>query len=165
MSEEKVATENGMESAQSTANFAIQRIYTKDISFETPNTPQIFQKEWKPEISMEINSTPIELAENVYEVSLTVTLTAKVENDIAYLCEVKQAGIFSVSGLEGTQLAHCLQAYCPTILFPYVRECISSIVAKGSFPAMMLSPINFDALFMDRLQQAETAEQNKVELQ
>lgn len=166
MAEEQVATGN-TETNQQETNFAIQRVYIKDVSFETPNTPQVFQQEWKPEVSIELDCQPKEIAESVYEVVLRLTVTAKLEGDtIAYLCEVKQAGIFTIVGLEGNQLAHCLNAYCPTILFPYAREAISSLVAKGSFPAMVLAPINFDALFMDRLQQTQaTADKAPEELQ
>src|SRR5699024_5811213 len=113
----------------------------------------IFQQEWKPEVAMEINISAEQLNDAVYEVCLRVTLTSKLEEEVAFLCEVKQAGIFTVEGLEGNQLAHCLQAYCPTILFPYARECVASLINRGSFPPVNLAPINFEALFMEHLQQ------------
>ncbi|WP_337235991.1 protein-export chaperone SecB, partial [Vibrio cholerae] len=89
------------------------------------------------------------LAENVYEVILRVTVTATMDNETAFLCEVQQAGIFTVEGIEGTQLAHCLGAYCPNVLFPYARECITNLVSRGTFPQLNLAPVNFDALFMN----------------
>ncbi|WP_376780849.1 protein-export chaperone SecB, partial [Mixta calida] len=109
-------------------SFQIQRIYTKDISFEAPNAPQVFQKEWEPEVKLDLDTASSQLAEGVFEVVLRVTVTASVGTDTAFLCEVQQAGIFTISGIEGTQMAHCLGAYCPNILFPYARECITSLV-------------------------------------
>ena len=133
--------------------FQIQRIYTKDISFEAPNAPQIFQKEWQPEVKLDLDTASSQLADDIYEVVLRVTVTATLNDETAFLCEVQQAGIFSVGGIEGTQLAHCLGAYCPNILFPYARESITSLVSRGTFPQLNLAPINFDALFMNYLQQ------------
>ncbi|RWR03207.1 preprotein translocase subunit SecB [[Pantoea] beijingensis] len=141
------------EQNSSEMSFQIQRIYTKDISFEAPNAPQVFQKEWEPEVKLDLDTASNQLADDVFEVVLRVTVTATVENDTAFLCEVQQAGIFSISGIEGNQMAHCLGAYCPNILFPYARECITSLVSRGTFPQLNLAPVNFDALFMNYLQQ------------
>lgn len=141
--------------------FAIQRIYIKDVSFETPNTPQIFPKEWKPEVNLELNSSSQLLSENVYEVSLRITLTTKTNDEVAYICEVTQAGIFSIVGFSGNQLQHCLGAYCPNILFPYARETISSLVNKGTFQPINLEPVNFDVLFMNYLQQQQAQQESE----
>ncbi|NIF24123.1 protein-export chaperone SecB [Candidatus Pantoea multigeneris] len=138
--------------------FQIQRVYTKDISFEAPNAPQVFQKEWEPEVKLDLDTASSQLADDVFEVVLRVTVTASVGEDTAFLCEVQQAGIFSISGIEGNQMAHCLGAYCPNILFPYARECITSLVSRGTFPQLNLAPVNFDALFMNYLQQQQGAE-------
>ncbi|MBT0727403.1 protein-export chaperone SecB [Rosenbergiella australiborealis] len=138
--------------------FQIQRVYTKDISFEAPNAPQIFQKEWEPDIKLDLDTGSTQLSEGIYEVVLRVTVTATVGDDTAFLCEVQQAGIFTISGIEGSQMAHCLGAYCPNILFPYARECISALVSRGTFPQLNLAPVNFDALFMNYLQQQEGGE-------
>lgn len=138
--------------------FQIQRIYTKDISFEAPKSPYVFQKEWKPEIKLDLDTGSTKLGDNVFEVTLRVTATAILEGETAFLCEVQQAGIFSIEGIEGNQLAHCLGAYCPNILFPYARECITSLAARGTFPQLNISPVNFDSLFMNYLQQQ--AQQN-----
>ena len=135
--------------------FQIQRIYTKDISFEAPNAPQVFQKEWQPEVKLDLDTSSNTLAENVYEVILRVTVTATMEEETAFLCEVQQAGIFTVEGIEGTQLAHCLGAYCPNVLYPYARECITNLEGRGTFPQLNLAPVNFDALFMNYLQQQQ----------
>ncbi len=133
--------------------FQIQRVYTKDVSFEAPNAPQVFQKEWEPEVKLDLDTASSQLADEVFEVVLRVTVTASVGEETAFLCEVQQAGIFTISGIEGTQMPHCLGAYCPNILFPYARECITSLVSHGTFPQLNLAPVNFDALFMNYLQQ------------
>ncbi|MBM7038277.1 preprotein translocase subunit SecB [Vibrio sp. qd031] len=137
---------------QDNQNFTIQRIFLKDVSFETPNSPEIFQKEWQPDVNLDLDTKSRELGENVYEVILRLTVTVKNDNDTAFLCEVQQGGIFSAEGMEAGQLAHCLGAFCPNILFPYARETISSLVVKGTFPQLNLAPVNFDALFMNYLQ-------------
>ncbi|MGK2888706.1 MAG: protein-export chaperone SecB [Candidatus Malihini olakiniferum] len=133
--------------------FQIQRIYTKDVSFEAPHAPQMFQQDWQPEVKLDLDTASSQLAEEVYEVVLRITVTSTLGENTAFLCEVQQAGIFTVGGLEGTQLAHCLGAYCPNILFPYARECVTSMVTRGTFPQLNLAPVNFDALFMNYLQQ------------
>ncbi|GAA0491194.1 MULTISPECIES: protein-export chaperone SecB [Tatumella] len=143
------------EQNNSEMTFQIQRVYTKDISFEAPNAPQVFQKEWEPEVKLDLDTASSQLADGIYEVVLRVTVTATVGEDTAFLCEVQQAGIFTISGIEGTQMAHCLGAYCPNILFPYARECISGLVSRGTFPQLNLAPVNFDALFMNYLQEQE----------
>ncbi len=132
--------------------FAIQRIYLKDCSFEAPTIPEIFQKEWNPDTNLDLDTKSRELSEGVYEVVLRLTVTVKVGEETAFLCEVHQGGIFSIENMEEGQLAHCLGAFCPNILFPYARETISSLVNKGTFPSMNLAPVNFDALFMNYLQ-------------
>ena len=136
--------------------FSIQRIYLKDLSLEAPISPQSFTQEWQPEINLEMNTQSQELGEDVYEVVLTLTVTAKNDGETAFLIEAQQAGIFVVSGMEEAETHHALGAFCPNILFPYARETIDSLVVKASFPALMLAPVNFDALFalqLEKLQQ------------
>lgn len=137
---------------QTAPKFAIQRIYTKDISFETPNSPAIFQKEWKPEIKLDLDTRSNKVAEGAYEVVLSVTVTATVDKQVAFLAEVEQAGIFSIDNMVEAQLAHTLGAFCPNTLFPYAREAIGSLVARGTFPQLNLAPVNFDALFATYMQ-------------
>lgn len=134
-------------------DFQIQRIYTKDVSFEVPNAPAVFQKNWEPQVKMDLDSSSTELDKGIHEVVLRVIITATINDENAFLCEVKQAGIFSIAGLDASQLAHCLGAYCPTILFPYARECISSMITRGTFPQLNLAPVNFDMLYMNYLEQ------------
>jgi len=147
------------EQQEQQVEFNIQRVYVKDISFECPNSPEIFKKEWAPEVTMDIDTQSKKLEDGIYEVTLSLTATAKVDGEVAFLCEVKQAGIFAVSELEGQQMAHCLNAFCPNILFPYAREAVSSLVTRGTFPQLNLAPVNFDALF----QQAMASKQAEAE--
>lgn len=139
--------------------FGIQRIYTKDVSFEAPNSPAIFQQEWKPESSVNLNTGANKLAENTFEVTLTVTVTTKAGDKTVYLAEVKQSGIFSIKGFPDQEMGPLLGAYCPNLLFPYVRETISTLVTHGSFPQLLLQPVNFDLLYAQHQQKA--AEQNQ----
>lgn len=138
---------------QQEAQFMIQRIYVKDSSFEAPGTPAIFQQKWDPELTLDLNTQNVELEKGVYEVVLTVTATVKNQNNIAFLVEVKQAGIFSIDGAPAEQLDHLLGSFCPSILYPYARETITSQVIHGSFPQLVLAPINFDALYMQQLEE------------
>ena len=131
----------------SEAQFMIQRVYIKNLSFETTNTPAIFQQKWDPELSLDLNTQHTKLDEGVYEVSLTVTATVKNQGTTAFLVEVQQAGIFTIQGPQPEQLDHLLGSFCPNILFPFAREAITSEVIRGSFPQLVLAPINFDALY------------------
>ncbi len=140
--------------------FAIQRIYIKDLSFETPNTPAIFKAEWQPEMNVDLNTQANPLDKDVYEVELRITVTAKLQDKVAYVAEVKQAGIFTLSGFEDDQLKAMLGSFCPNILFPYVREGIADVINRGSFPQFNLAPINFDALYLEHLQQQAQTVQN-----
>ncbi|MBN0988157.1 protein-export chaperone SecB [Amphritea pacifica] len=142
---------------QQAPQFAIQRVYLKDASFEAPNSPKVFTKQWQPEINLDMNTATTTLDNGVFEVVLTLTVTAKNDSDTAFLVEVQQAGIFTVTGLGEAELHHTLGAFCPSILFPYAREAIDNMVNKGSFPALMLSPVNFDALYAQQMQQQAQA--------
>jgi preprotein translocase subunit SecB len=133
--------------------FMIQRIYVKDMSFETPNTPRVFQQQWEPELNLDLNNSHSQLDEGVYEVVLTVTATVSNQKETAFLVEVKQAGIFTIQGAAAEQKDHLLGSFCPNILFPYAREAITSQVIRGSFPQLVLAPINFDALYLQQLQE------------
>lgn len=152
------AAEQGNQQQQSA--FAIQRIYTKDVSFEAPNSPKIFREEWKPELKLDLNVKNEKLEDGLYEVVLTVTATNKVGDDVAFLCEVHQAGIFAISTqVEEAQRAHMLGAFCPNILFPYARETLSSLVGRATFPQLNLAPVNFDAVFAQHVQQRAQQQQ------
>jgi protein-export chaperone secB len=146
----------------------IQRIYVKDVSFEAPNLPHIFNQEWKPKLAFDLSTETVKLTDDLYEVCLNISVETTLEDsgDVAFICEVKQAGVFTISGLEDMQMAHCLTAQCPNMLFPYARELVSNLVNRGTFPALNLSPVNFDALFVEYLQrqqqEQESAEQAKA---
>ncbi|MEW8500058.1 MAG: protein-export chaperone SecB [Candidatus Thiodiazotropha taylori] len=133
--------------------FAVQRIYTKDISFETPNSPAVFQQEWKPETGVNLNTEVNKLTDDVFEVTLTVTVTTKLGEQTAYLAEVKQAGIFTAKGFPEQEMGPLLGAFCPNQLFPYVREVVSDLITKGSFPQMVLQPVNFDMIYAQHQQE------------
>ena len=138
--------------------FVTQRIYTKDISFESPSTPGVFRQEWKPAVNVDLNTKSNRIDdEGNHEVSLTVTITAKIEEDTAFLVEVQQAGVFFVVGIDGDSLRQVLATVAPTILFPYAREAIDNLVVKGGFPPLMLAPVNFDALFRQAVAQQESS--------
>jgi len=131
--------------------FSIQRIYTKDLSFETPNTPDIFQIEWNPQVDLKLDTSSKKLADEVYEVELQVTVTVKLKDKTAFLVEVKQAGIFALKGFTEDQIDPMLGSFCPNIIFPYARELISETVCRGSFPPLYLAPVNFDAYYQDKV--------------
>lgn len=135
--------------------FAIQRIYVKDSSFETPNTPEIFKEQWQPEIKLDMNTRGKKLEGDMVEVILMLTVTATVSEKTAFVAEVHQAGIFQLAGFEEDQRGHMVGSYCPNLLFPYARQHLDNLVTQGSFPAVMLSPINFDAVYQQALQDAE----------
>jgi preprotein translocase subunit SecB len=142
--------------------FAIQKIYTKDISFETPNAPGIFTQKWEPALEFNLGTQVAPLENSVFEVSLTVTVTVKIGENTAYLVEVNQAGIFSIGGFSDQELGPMLGSFCPNILFPYAREVVSDLVNKGGFPQLILAPVNFDALYVQHLQQAQINPESKT---
>lgn len=153
----------GNTNEQANPQFAIQRIYVKDISFETPNSPHVFAKEWKPEVKLDLDNKSNKIDEGLYEVVLSVTVTAEVEGQTAFLCEVQQAGLFAIGQIPEGQMAHMLGAFCPNTLFPYARETVASLVNRGTFPALNLAPVNFDALFAQYVKQAQAKAQSAAE--
>lgn len=144
---------------QPAIEFSVQRIYLKDVSFEAPQGAEAFRKQWQPKVNQDLSTKVNKLGDDHFEVILNLTITVKSEEDTLYLVEVQQAGIFLAKGLEDKQLAAVLNTQCPQILFPYARETIDSLVTKGSFPALMLPPINFDALFMQAVAKAQAQQE------
>jgi len=141
--------------------FEIQRIYVKDVSFEAPNTPHTFVEEWKPEVQLNLESKSNKVQDNVHEVLLSITATVTSNKKPAFIVEVKQGGIFMISGVPTDQMRQMLGSFCPNILFPYAREAISDLVVRGGFPQLILAPVNFDALYaqhMDEQKKGETEE-------
>lgn len=142
--------------ASSDKQFAIQKLYIKDASFESPNVPKVFTEEWKPDVEFNLNTHTGKAADDLYEVALTVTVTVKNHDKTAYLAEVTQVGIFGAKGFEKNEMGPLLGSFCPGILFPYLREAISDLVIKGGFPPMLLAPVNFDALYAQQSQKPDT---------
>lgn len=134
--------------------FAVQRLYVKDVSFEAPQGAAVFTKQWQPEIQVDLNTKNSNVAEDQFEVVLTVTITGKLDGEVAFLIEAQQAGLFLVKGLDKEQLPRALGIMCPNLLFPYVREVIDNLSIKGGFPAIGLQPVNFEALYMQAQQKA-----------
>ena len=161
MSEENKTNSEAAASEEAKQVFHIQKIYTQNVSFESPNAPEIFLKEFNPELNVDLNIETKSLEKGVHHVMLRVTATIKVEDTTAFLCEVEQAGIFTISGFEETNLQYLLAVQCPNTLFPFAREAISDLVTKGGFPQLLLEPVNFDAMFASHMQQAQqTAEES-----
>lgn len=146
-----MAEENKTEEKQ----FSIQKIYTKDMSFETPNSPKIFTEKWEPSVDFNLGTNVTTLENSLYEIAITVTITVKSASTTAYLVEIIQAGIFSLSGFTDQEMGPMVGSFCPNILFPYAREAVSDLVAKGGFPQLLLAPINFDALYAQHLEQLQ----------
>lgn len=137
--------------------FSLQRIYVRDLSFEAPKSPEIFRQEWAPSVELDLNTRQKPLEGDFHEVVLTLSVTVKTAGETAFIAEVQQAGIFLISGLDAAGMSHTLGAFCPNILFPYAREALDSLVTRGSFPALMLAPVNFDALYAQELSRMQTA--------
>lgn len=146
---------NAQQGNENQPQFALQRIYTKDISFEAPGAPMIFQEQWQPKVSMDLNSSHSKVTENQYEVVVSLTITTKLADKVAYIVEVQQAGVFLVKNIDPKQMGHMIGAYCPGLLFPYAREAVDSLVTRGSFPALMLAPVNFDVIYQQALQRKQ----------
>ncbi len=138
--------------------FGIQRIYLKDLSFEAPKSPQVFLEEWKPEMDMDLQTQTTSLGDDVHEVVLTVTVNVKLSDEVVFIVEVKEAGIFSIKNFPEDQLRPMLGSFCPNVLYPYAREVVTDTVVRGGFPQLYLAPVNFDALFQqhEAEQQAQT---------
>ncbi|MBV1871071.1 MAG: protein-export chaperone SecB [Gammaproteobacteria bacterium] len=148
----------------STGKFALQRIYVKDLSFESPGAPQCFRDEWKPEIKLDLNTENRQVDDKTVEVTLHITITVKNQDKVAFLVEVQQAGLFLAEGFPPSQLQSLLGSYCPTVLFPYARETVSDVVNRGSFPQLLLAPVNFDALFAEAVKRrADEAQKEAVD--
>lgn len=135
--------------------FGIQRVYTKDMSFEAPNTPAIFKLNFQPQLNLNLQTFQTKLEGDDYEVVLKLTVTATEQDKTAFLAEVQQAGIFTLKSFTTEQIGPVLSITCPTILFPYAREAIANLVSHGSFPQLHLAPINFEALYHEQLKQQQ----------
>ncbi|MFS8063126.1 MAG: protein-export chaperone SecB [Luteimonas sp.] len=134
--------------------FTIEKIYVKDVSFEAPGTPQVFNEAGQPQLSMNLNQRVQKLNDNAFEVVIGVTLTCKLADDrTAYLAEVQQAGVFGLAGFDDATLDAMLGTHCPNMLYPYARQTVSDLIQAGGFPPFLLQPINFEALYAEGLRQ------------
>lgn len=134
--------------------FAIQKVYLRDVSFENPNSPQVYSGDgWEPKMDLRLESSSRRIGTDQYEVVLKLSIETKSGERTAYLIEVQQAGVFVLRGFPEAELGHVLGSYCPGILFPFAREEIASLASKGGFPQLLLDPINFDAIYAQQLQQ------------
>lgn len=132
----------------------LQKIYVADASLEVPKAPEVFTRKWEPKVDLSINTAVNKVGEDTHQVVLTVTATAKLgeSEDVAYICEIKQAGIFVLKGLsDEAERRAVLGAYCPNLLFPFARETVNDLVQKGGFPQFLLQPVNFDAIYQQHL--------------
>jgi len=144
--------------------FEIQKIYVKDLSFETPNSPKIFTEKWSPKTDVHIQTENDKLDEKIFEVAIIVTVTATQEENTAFLVEVKQAGIFFIEQFPEEQHKQLLGSYCPNILFPFARETVAELVTKGGFPQLLLNPVNFDALYQQHLSAVKEQKDNPEQI-
>lgn len=155
MADESANGAAGVENAAAQMQFNLQKIYVKDASFEAPNAPAVFQEEGQPQLQLNLAQKVNTLAENVFEVVLTVTLTCTLNGKNAYLAEVAQAGIFGATGFDQRNLEAILATYCPNVLYPYARQTVSDLVVNGGFPPYYLQPINFEQLYAEQLRRRE----------
>lgn len=151
------------ESSTPKQNFSIQKLYVKDASFESPAAPQSFRfTQWNPKIDLNLTNKQTHIDDEIYEVVLSVTATVSHEETTAFLVEVHQGGLFQISGFDDEHKNFLLGSQCMNILFPYVREVISDMSVRGGFPPLVMSPVNFDALYQQHLQkqQGQSADEN-----
>ena len=144
------------EQAAQQPSFQIVKLYVKDISLEVPNAPQVFMQADNPQLEIQVRNEAMQFADGLFEVSVTVTVTARAADKTVFLVEAAQAGIFSVVGIPQADLEPLLAIACPTILYPYAREAISDLVTRAGFPAVVLQPVSFEQMYMERRQQADS---------
>ena len=155
-----MAEQNNGAAGADQAQFTIQKIYVKDVSFEVPGAPQVFNEPGQPQLELNLNQKVARVADGLFEVVLAVTVTCKLAQKTVYLAEVHQAGLFGLGGFDDRTLDMMLGTYCPNVLFPYIRQTIGELVSNGGFPPFYLQPINFEALYAEGLRRR--AEQGGV---
>ena len=150
--EDKVA-EDAAEEAPA-GRFLLRKIYLKDASFEAPSSPGVFQPgEWNPNVDLHMDNSARKIEQDLYEVTITATVTVTVGAQVAYLVEVTQAGMFQITGFSNEKVKESLGTECPSILFPFVREVVTDLATKGGFPQLLLAPMNFQVLYQKHLGQ------------
>ena len=154
-----------MAEPQAEVRVQVERVYLKDLSFESPKAPQVFASEWKPNVHLDINTTANRISPTRFEIVLTATLSARPQGDDtspALIIEVQQAGVFLIEGADGPALERILAVACPDILFPYVREAVDNVAAKGTFPPFMLAPVDFASLYQQALRKRDAERGDSV---
>lgn len=131
---------------QNALQVRIAKLYIKDLSFESPQAPAVFRDNWRPEIKLDVSTRHRRVQENFFEVSVELTVEAKEGNDVGFIVEIEQCGIFEIKGSEGPQVERILKVFCPQTLFPYARQVIDQQLTQGGFPPLMLAPVNFEAM-------------------
>jgi preprotein translocase subunit SecB len=157
MTEQNPAATGAENAAPAGAQFTVEKIYVKDVSFEAPNAPQVFNESGTPQLNMNLNQKVGRLDGDMFEVILGVTLTCTLGDKTVYLAEVEQAGVFGLAGFDDRTLDLMLGTYCPNVLFPYVRQQISDLITAGGFPPFYMQPINFEALYAEGLRRRADA--------
>jgi preprotein translocase subunit SecB len=144
------------EAQQPAATFQIEKIYVKDLSLEIPHAPQVFAEQVQPQIDVRIESGESRFQPDYYEVTLSVTVIARSGERTVFLAEAVQGGIFALRNVPDADIGPLLGIACPTVLFPYLRETISDLITRGGFPPLLLTPISFEQLYLQRMQQQES---------
>ena len=146
-------TDENEASAQDDKQLVLQKIYLKDCSWESPNSPEMFGSgQWDPKVQLNITTSTKSLGTDLWEIVLHISIEAKQGDRAAFLCEVQQAGIVTLKGFSEEERRRVLGGYCPSLIFPYARETVSDLVGKGGFPQLLLQPLNFDALFQKHVE-------------
>ncbi len=144
-------------------DFGIQRIYVKDSSYESPHAPEIFKQNWTPAVEIDLQSKAKLLENDTYQVIVSITSTVKIDSKVAFIAEIHQAGIFTIRNFPEDQLDHLLGSFCPNIIFPYARESITDLVTRGGFPQLYMAPVNFDAIYQQKLAQKQEQKEEVAE--
>jgi preprotein translocase subunit SecB len=153
-----------MSDSQEQPIFGIEKIYVKDLSLEIPHAPEVFLSGEQSQVDVKLHNEGSAVGEGLYQAVLTVTVTAKAGDKTLFLVEVAQAGIFQIRNVQESDLEPILATACPNILFPYARETVSDVVSRGGFPPVYLAPVNFEAIYLQRLQQAKDQGAPKIEI-
>jgi preprotein translocase subunit SecB len=149
---QQAAAPGGDAQAANAPTFQIEKLYVKDLSLEVPNAPQVFMQAEGPELEIQINHKAAQFSDGLFDVSLTVTVTARAGEKTVFLAEVAQAGIFTLRGIPEADLEPLLAVACPTILYPYAREAVADLVTRAGFPAVVLQPVSFEQMYLSRRQ-------------
>ena len=153
-----------MSEPQQPATFQIEKVYVKDLSLEIPNAPKVFLEQVQPQLEVRIDTASDSFADGYYEVTVSATVTARIGERTLFLVEAAQAGIFAVRNVPAAELEPLLGIACPTVIFPYLRETISDLVVRGGFPPVLLAPLSFEALYLQRMQAQQPESTGSIQI-